>query len=249
MSWLFALGGKSIGASAAIFLMNIQGSFPLGLTGLISSQSKGLSTVFSGTTIWKHHSLVLRLLHGPALTSFTTTGKTIALTRQTFIDKVMSLLFNTLSRFVIAFLLRNKWLNFMAAVTVHSDFGAQENKICHCFNYLPIYLSRSDETRCHDLSFLNIEFQASFSISSFHPLQEALFSSLSAIRVVSSACLRLLIFLLAILIPAWASSSPAFHMMYFAYKLNKQGDNIQPWHTPFPISNQFIVPCLILTCI
>ena len=60
-------------------------------------------------------------------------------------------------------------------------------------------------------------------------------SSLSAISVVSSAYLRLLIFLLAILIPAGASSSPTFCMMYSAYKLNMQGDNIQPWRTPFPI--------------
>ena len=63
-------------------------------------------------------------------------------------------------------------------------------------------------------------------------------SILSAIRMVSSAYLRLLIFLLAILIPACASSSPVFLMMYSAYKLNKQGDNIQTWHTPFPIWNQ-----------
>ena len=62
------------------------------------------------------------------------------------------------------------------------------------------------------------------------------------IRVVSSAYLRLLIFLPAILIPACASSSPALLMMYSAYKLNKQGDNIQPWRTPFPIWNQSIVP-------
>ena len=72
-------------------------------------------------------------------------------------------------------------------------------------------------------------------------------SSLSAIRVVSFAYLRLLIFLPAILIPACASSSLAFHMMYSAYKLNKQGDNIQPWHTPFPIWNQSVVPCPVLT--
>ena len=65
--------------------------------------------------------------------------------------------------------------------------------------------------------------------------------------VVSSAYLRLLIFLRAILIPACVSSSPAFLMMYSAYKLNKQGDNIQPWHTPFPIWNQS-VPCPVLTC-
>ena len=49
------------------------------------------------------------------------------------------------------------------------------------------------------------------------------------------------------MIPACASSSPAFHMMYSAYKLNKQGDNIQPWRTPFPIWNQSVVPCPVLT--
>ena len=71
-------------------------------------------------------------------------------------------------------------------------------------------------------------------------------SSLSAIRVVSSVYLRLLIFLPAILIPACASYSPAFLMMYSAYKLNKQGDIMQPWRTPFPIWNQSVVPCPVL---
>ena len=65
--------------------------------------------------------------------------------------------------------------------------------------------------------------------------------------MVSSAYLRLLIFLLAILIPACASSSPVFLMMYSAYKLNKQGDNIQSWRPPFPIWNQSVVPCPVLT--
>ena len=65
--------------------------------------------------------------------------------------------------------------------------------------------------------------------------------------MVSSAYLRLLLFLPAIFIPACASSSPAFLMMYSAYKLNKQGDNIQPWSTPFPIWNQSVVPCPVLT--
>ena len=69
-----------------------------------------------------------------------TTGKTIALTRQTFVGKVIFLLFNTLSRFVIAILPRSKRLNFVAAVTVRIDFGAQENEICHCFHIFPIYL-------------------------------------------------------------------------------------------------------------
>ena len=59
--------------------------------------------------------------------------------------------------------------------------------------------------------------------------------------------LRLLIFLPAILIPPCASSSPVFLMMYSAYKLNKQGGNIQPWCTPFPIWNQSVVPCPVLT--
>ena len=66
---------------------------------------------------------------------YMTTGGTIALSIWTFVSKVMSLLFNMLSRFVVAFLPRSKCLNFMAAVTVHSDFGAQENKICHCFYF------------------------------------------------------------------------------------------------------------------
>ena len=63
----------------------------------------------------------------------------------------------------------------------------------------------------------------------------------------TSFVLRLLIFPPVILIPACASSSPAFHRMYPAEKLNKQGDNIQLWCTPFPILNQSIVPCPVLT--
>ena len=97
------------------------------------------------------------------------------------------------------------------------------------------------------LVFWVLSFQPTFSLSSFTFI-EKLFStsSLSAIRVVSSAYLRFLIFLPAILIPGYASTSPVFLMMYSAYKLNKQGDNIQPWHTPFPIWNQSVVPCPVL---
>ena len=87
-----------------------------------------------------------------------------------------------------------------------------------------------------------------FALSSFTFIKRLFSSSsLSAIRVVSSVYLRLLIFLPAILIPVCASFSPAFHVMYSAYKLNKQGDNIQPWCTPFPIWNQSAVPFLVLT--
>ena len=72
--------------------------------------------------------------------------------------QIMSLLFNMLSRFVIVFLLRSKCLsfNFMAAVTICSDYGAQENKVCHYFHCFPIYLPWNDGTGCHDLSFLKV---------------------------------------------------------------------------------------------
>ena len=66
------------------------------------------------------------------------------------------------------------------------------------------------------------------------------------VNISSCAYLRLLIFLPAVLIPACASSSPVFLMMYSAYKLNKQGDNIQLWRTPFPIWHQSVVPCPVL---
>ena len=86
------------------------------------------------------------------------------------------------------------------------------------------------------LVFWLLSFKPTFSLFSF-TYTNRLFSSslLSAIKVVSSAYLRLLIFLLATLTPACASSSPAFCRMYSACKLNKYSDSIQPWHTPFPI--------------
>ena len=89
---------------------------------------------------------------------YMTTGKTIALTRQTFVDKVMSLLFNMLSRVLITFLPRSKhllisWLQSPSAVILEPP----KNKISHCFHCFPTYLPWSDGTRCHDLSFLNVE--------------------------------------------------------------------------------------------
>ena len=137
----------------------------------------------------------------------------------------------------------------MAAVTICSDFGAQENKVCH-------YLHSFSPSICYAvmgldamiLVFWMLSFKPTFSLSSFTFINRLLStSSLYAIRVVSSTYLRLLIFLPAILIPACASSSPAFLMMYSACKLNKQGDNIQPWPISFPIWNQSVVPCPILT--
>ena len=95
--------------------------------------------------------------------------------------------------------------------------------------------------------FWMLSFKPAFSLSSFTFIKRLFSSLLSAISVVSSAHLRLLTFLLAILIPACASSSPVFLMMSSAYKLNKQGDNIQPWHTPFLIWSQSVVPCPVQT--
>ena len=120
--------------------------------------------------------------------------------------------------------------------------------MCHCFHCFPIYLPWSDETKCKDLHFLNVEFIPDVSLSPFTFIKRLIsFSSRSAMRVVSFTYMRLLIFLPAVLIPAYASSSPAFHMMFSAYKLNKQGDSIQPWYTPFLIWNQSVVPCPVLT--
>ena len=94
-----------------------------------------------------------------------TTGKIIALTVWTFVSKVLSLFLNTVSRFVIAFLPRNKVsFNFMTAVIVHSNFGVQENKVCHCFYFFPFYLPRHDGIGFHDLRFLMLSFEPAFSL-------------------------------------------------------------------------------------
>ena len=135
----------------------------------------------------------------------------------------------------------------MAAVP-SADIGVQENKICHCFHFSPSICHEVMGPEAVMLVFWMLSFKPVFSLS-FFPFIKRLFSSslLSALRVISSLYLRCLIFLLAILIPACASYSPTFCMMYSAYKLNKQGDNMQPCCTPFPVWNQSIFPCLVLT--
>ena len=98
------------------------------------------------------------------------------------------------------------------------------------------------------LVFWKLSFKPAFSLSSFTFIKRPFSSSLSAIRVVSSAYLRLLLFLPAILIPACASSSPAFCTMYSAYKINTQGEQYTALtYFPFPIWNESVVPCLVLT--
>ena len=96
-------------------------------------------------SLLQHHSSkasisMLNLLYGPTLTSIHDYWKNHSFDYTDFVGKVMSLLFNMLSRFVIAFLPRNKCLNFMAAGTICRNFGAQENEICHCFHFFHIYL-------------------------------------------------------------------------------------------------------------
>ena len=116
-------------------------------------------------SLLQHHSSKASILQHSAFFmaqlshQYMTTGNTIALIMWTFIGKIMSLLFNMLSRFVIAFLQgASVFFNFMAAVTICNDFGAQENKVCHCLHCFSIYFPWSDGTRCHDPRFLNVEF-------------------------------------------------------------------------------------------
>ena len=145
---------------------------------------------------------------------YMTTGKTIALTRQTFVGKVMCLFFNMLSRLVIAFLLRSKHLLMSWRQSPSAVILEPEKIKSHCFHCFSIYLPWSDGNRCHDLSFLNVELKPLFHSSLLLLSRGSLvLSLLFAIKVVSSAYLRLLIFLPAILMPACASSSLAFCMI------------------------------------
>ena len=161
----------------------------------------------------------------------------------------------------------------MAAVNICSDFQIQKVKSLTVSIVFPPICPEVMEPDTMIVVFWMLSFKPTFSLSSFTFIKRLFsYSSLPAIRVVyfslssfkfikglfssssisvrrvmSTAYLRLLILLPAILIPACASWDPAFHMMYSAYKLNKQGDNIQPWSTPFLIWNQSIVPCPVLT--
>ena len=162
-SQLFTSGSQSIGVSvlASVLSMNIQGWFPLGLTGLNLLQSKELSRVFSSTTIQKHQffgaqpslwsnfHICTWLLEKPQLWLY---GPLLAKWCLCFLIHCLGLsqLFFQ-GAFQVSF-------NFMAAVTVCSDFGVPKYKICHCFHFSPIYLPWRDGTRCQDLSFSNVEF-------------------------------------------------------------------------------------------
>ena len=159
----------------------------------------------------------------------------------------MSLLFNMLSRLVIAFLPRIKcllisWLQSPSVVIL-------EHKKTKSVTVSIVCPSICHEVMGQDvmiLVFWMLSFKPTFSLSSFTFIKRFSNSSLlSAIRVVSSAYLSLFLFLPVILILACTSSSLAFCMMYSAYKLSKQGDNIQSWHTPFPMLSQSVFPVLL----
>ena len=232
--------------------MNIQGWFPLGLTGLIPLQSKGLSRGLYSTTIWKC-SLALSLLYGQTLKSKQDYWKNYSFDYTDFCQQsnlsafYYYYYFNMLSRFVIAFLPRNKlllisWLQSLSTVVLES----KKRKSVTASTFSP--------SICHEMMgpdamifvIWMLSFKSAFSLSSFTPIKRLLSSfSLSAIREVSSVYLSLLIFLLAVLIPACESSN----LMYSACKLNKQGDNIESCHTPFPIWNQLVFPSLFLTVV
>ena len=138
MSWLFASGSQCWS-----FSISPSNEY----SGLISFRIDWFDLlVVQGTlkSLFQHHNSKASILRHSAFFMvqlshpYMTTGKTIALTIWTFVSKVMSQLFIMLSKFVIAFLPRSKHLfNFMAAVTIQSDFGAQENKTCHCFHFFP----------------------------------------------------------------------------------------------------------------
>ena len=143
---------------------------------------------------------------------YMTAGKIIVLTIWTFVGKSMSLLFNTL------FISRSKHLLiFMAAVTICSNFGAQENKIYHCFHFFLSICHKVMGLDAMILAFWMLSFKPDFSLSSFTFIKRLSSSTLHfAFSLVSSAYLRLLIFLLATLTPACDSFSSALCMMYSA---------------------------------
>ena len=173
---LFASSGQSTRASAlaSVLSMNIQDWFPLGWTGWMSLQSRELSRVFSNTTVQKHQFFGTQLSLWSNSHPYMTTGKTIALTRWTFVGKVMSLLFNMLSRLVTAFHSRSKhvlilWLQSSSA------------EILEPHQIKSLTVSIASLSICHEVMgpdamisvFWMLSFKPAFSLS-FHLHQEAL---------------------------------------------------------------------------
>ena len=191
------------------------------------------------SVLWRSAFFMVHLSH-----PYMTTGKTTALTRWIFVDKVMSLLFNMPSRFVIAFLPRSKrflilWLQSPSALIL------KPQKIK--FVTVSAHLFAMKWWDAMILVFWMLCFKPAFSLSSFTFIKRLFSSSsLSAYHKGGVICISEVIGIFpAILIPACASPNPAFLMIYSAYKLNKQDDNIQSWCTPCPVWNSSVVPCLV----
>ena len=158
MSQLFTSGGQSTGVSVSVSIlpMNIQNWFPLGWNLLVVHGTlKSLLQYHSSkeSILLCSPFFIVQISH-----PYMTTAKTIALTRQTFVGKVMSLLFNVLSSLVIIFHPRSKCLLIHGCIHHLQWFWSPKKIVYHCFHCFPIYLPWSDRTGCHDLSFLNVEF-------------------------------------------------------------------------------------------
>ena len=231
-----------------IIPMNVQDWFPLEWTGWISLQSKGLKNLLQhhsskASILWRSALFIVQLSH-----PYMTTRKNIAFTKWTFVGKIMSLLFNMLSRLVITFLPRSKcllisWLQSPSAVIL------EPKKIKY------VTVSIVSPSICHEmmgpdamaLVFWMLSFKPTFSLSSFTFIKKLFSSSsLSSRRVCHLHIWGYWYFsqkswFQLVLHPAQSFSWCTLHM------LNKQGDNIQPWRTPFPIWNQCVVPCPVLT--
>ena len=254
MSLLFSSGGQSIevSASTSVLPMNIQDWSPLGWT-VGSPRSPRDSQESSPTPQFKStNSLVLSFLYSPSLTSIHDHWKNHSLTRWTFDGKVMSLLFNILSWLVIIFLPSSKYL-LISWLQSPSVVILEPPKI------KPDAVSTVSPSICHEvigpdvmiLVFWMLSFMPTFSLSSFTFIKR-LFEFFIFCHKGGVICISEVIDISpSNLDSSCASSSPAFLMMYSEYKLNKQGDNIQPWYTPwytpFPIWNQSVVPCPVLT--
>ena len=154
MRQCFASGSQSFGVSASTSVLisfRIDWLDLLAVQGTLRSLPQHHS--LKSSILWCSTFFIVQLSH-----PYIPTGKTMALTRRTFVGKVMSLLFNMLSRLVITFLPRSKhllisWLQSPSAVILEPP----KNKVSHCFHCFPIYLPWSDGTRCYDLSFLIAE--------------------------------------------------------------------------------------------
>ena len=177
-----------------------------------------------------------------------TTGKTTALTIWTFVGKTMSLLFNTLSRFVIPFLslsIRSNhlisWLQSPSAMILEPK---KKSVTAFTFSISICQEVMGPEATGFFLFVLILSFKMTFSLSFFTLIKRFFsFSSLPIIKVLSSACLRLLFLQLVTHIQA------SIFMTCSVYRSNKQGDIRQSCHTPFSILNQSVVPCRTLTAV